>query len=277
MKSATLIGIVLACAGLLLGAVLEGTPVGSFVNLPAMLIIFGGVLGATLASAGLEEMRKIPALYRRVFNTRPSGPDEDLAVFVGWADVARRDGLLSLEDAMDDTDDPFKRKGLQLVIDGNDPELVREILEGEIESMRARHKLGQDTFRNAAGYAPTMGIIGTVMGLISVLQQLDSPQALGPAISVAFVATLLGVGAANVVFLPVAQRLKQLSDDEVESRYLAIEGLLAVQAGDNPRLVGERLLSFVPPARREAAREGLQPRRLQAVGTPADEAEREAA
>src|SRR3712207_883817 len=240
MKAASLVGIVIATVALLAGATFEGTPLSSLINLSAIVIIFGGLLGATMAASGLAELKKVPVLYRKVFTARPPDSAGQLVLFVRWADLARREGLLALEERIEDTDDEFTRKGIQLVVDGVDPQFTREILEGEIESMQARHKVGQETFRNAAGYAPTMGIIGTVMGLVAVLQNLDSPEVLGPAISTAFVATLLGVGAANVVLLPVAQRLKQLTDAEVELRYLSIEGILAIQAGENPRIVAER-------------------------------------
>jgi chemotaxis protein MotA len=253
MKAATAIGIVIAIVGLLAGASMEGTPLGSLFNIPAILIVFGGLIGVCLASSGLEGMKLIPTLYKKVFAGERPDLGAQVHMLVGYAERARRDGLLALEAEIEHVQDEFTRKGLQLVVDGADPELVREILEAEIEGMQARHKAGADVFKNAGGFAPTMGIIGTVMGLISVLQKLDQPETLGPAISGAFIATLLGVGVANVVFLPVALRLRSLSESEVEERELVLEGVLAVQAGDNPRVVGEKLMSFVPPAQRNQA------------------------
>ena len=250
MKAATGIGIAVACAGLLLGAQMEGTPLGSILNVPAMLIIFGGVAGATMASVGMEGMKLIPVLYKKVLNTEPLEMRSQVDDLVGYAERARRDGLLALEEELDQVEDPYTRKGLQLVVDGTPPDLVREILEAEVHGMRARHKSGVKVFDNAGGYAPTMGVLGTVMGLISALQKLDQPETLGPAISGAFIATLLGVGAANIVFLPVANRLKLLSEEEVQSRILVLEGILAIQSGDNPRVIEEKLISFVPPPQR---------------------------
>ena len=251
MKAATAIGIVIACAGLLLGASMEGTPLGSLFNIPAILIIMGGLLGVSIASVGFEEMKKVPLLYKKAFNAEKPDLRAQVEDLVSYAERARRDGLLALEEELDGIDDRYTRKGLQLVVDGTDPELVAEILDAEIDGMKTRHKAGVKTFESAAGYAPTMGILGTVMGLISVLQKLDQPETLGPAISGAFIATLLGVGAANLVLMPVAMRLKQISDAEVEARNLVLEGILAVQSGDNPRVVQEKLMSFVPPADRE--------------------------
>jgi chemotaxis protein MotA len=142
---------------------------------------------------------------------------------------------------------------MQLTVDGTDPDLVREVLEVEIESMEARHRVGQKLFKDAGGYAPTIGVLGTVMGLLHVMQLLQTPELLGPAIAGAFMATLYGVGSANVIFMPTAGRLATLTQSEVLNRTLVIEGILAIQAGENPRVVSERLLGFLPPADREAA------------------------
>jgi chemotaxis protein MotA len=275
MKAATGIGIGIACAGLALGAQMEGTPLGSLFNVPAMLIIFGGVLGVTMASVGMDGMKLIPTLYKKVFNAEKPDLRQGVTDMVGHAERARRDGLLALEEDLEDIDDAYTRKGLQLVVDGTPPELVREILEAEVDGMRGRHTQGAKVFEAAGGFAPTMGIIGTVMGLISVLQKLDQPETLGPAISGAFIATLLGVGIANVVFLPVALRLKQLSEAEVEARYLVLEGILAIQSGDNPRVVEEKLISYVPPAEREVASE--EPEDGPTLRAVDDDAERVAA
>ncbi len=251
MKAATAIGIVIALLGLLGGGAMEGTPLGSLFNVPATLIVIGGLLGVSIASFGMEGMKAVPGLYKKAMNVERPDLAAEVQRLVGDAERARREGLLALEPELAEIDDPFVKKGLQLVVDGTDPELVREILEAEIEGMSARHKAGQSIFKDAGAFAPTMGIIGTVMGLISVLQKLDQPETLGPAISGAFIATLFGVGAANVIFLPVALRLKGLSEAEQEARILVLEGILSIQAGDNPRVVAEKLVAFVPPAQRE--------------------------
>ena len=154
-------------------------------------------------------------------------------------------------------EDPYTKKGLQLVVDGTDPDLVADILESENDAMRKRHAAASQPFDKAGGYAPTMGIIGTVFGLIHVLGNLDKPETLGPSISAAFIATLLGVASANVIYLPISARCKQLSQDELHMRSLIVEGILSIQAGDNPRVVQEKLITFVPPSQRPA--EGEQP------------------
>jgi chemotaxis protein MotA len=251
MKAATGIGIAIACIGLLVGASMEGTPLGSLFNVPAMIIIFGGLAGASLASVGMDGMKLVPTLYKKVMSAERPDMRGQVSDLVGYAERARRDGLLALEEELDEVEDVYTRKGLQLVVDGTPPDLVRDILEAEVHGMRGRHKAGIKVFEVAGGFAPTMGVLGTVMGLISALQKLDQPETLGPAISGAFIATLLGVGAANVVLLPVAVRLKQLSEAEVQTRVLVLEGILAIQSGDNPRVIEEKLISYVPPHERD--------------------------
>ena len=222
----------------------------SFFNVPAAIIVFVGTFGATLAGSTMEHMKAIPQLYKKAMS--PDKPDlsAQLETLVGFAERARREGLLALDDEVAELDDEFTKKGLQLVVDGTDPELVREILENEIDGMAARHHHAVTPFEKAGGLAPTLGIIGTVMGLVHVLQNLSQPATLGPAISGAFIATLYGVASANIVFLPIANKLKLLSAEEQELRTMTLEGILAIQAGDNPRVVADKLLSFIPPAER---------------------------
>jgi chemotaxis protein MotA len=256
MKPATAIGIVVATLGILMAGIMGGTSPAAFMDIPALLIIIGGTGGVTLASCGIEGMKKIPALYKIAFGPPEIDLNGRVQQLVGFAEQARREGLLALDGQTAEIEDEFTRKGLQLVVDGSDPELVREVLEAEIDGMMARHHEGAAPFEKAGGFAPTMGIIGTVMGLVHVLQNLSAPATLGPAISSSFIATLMGVGSANVIYLPIANRLKALSKAEVELRTLTLEGILSVQAGDNPRVVAEKLGSFVPPAERGSDDEG---------------------
>jgi chemotaxis protein MotA len=250
MKAATGIGIAVAAVGILMSAMMEGTSPAAFMNPSGLLLIFAGTGGVTLASVGMEGMKKIPALYKLVIGPPELDMNARVQQLVGYAEQARREGLLALDAVTGEIEDDFTRKGLQLVVDGSDPELVREVLEAEIDGMMARHHEGALPFEKAGGFAPTIGIIGTVMGLVHVLQNLSAPATLGPSISAAFIATLFGVASANVIYLPVANRLKILSKAEVELRTLTLEGILSVQAGDNPRVVADKLGSFVPPAER---------------------------
>jgi chemotaxis protein MotA len=253
MKASTPIGIVVCIVGILAGASMEGTPLGGLLNIPALLVIFGGIAGVSIATSGMEYMKKIPTYFK--FAMSPMFPDlpATVAQIVAYAEKARKEGLLALEPEIANIEDAFTKKGMQLVVDGTDPELVREVLEVEIETMEARHRAGQKLFKDAGGYAPTIGVLGTVMGLLHVMQLLDQPAELGPAIAGAFMATLYGVGSANVIFLPVAGRMAALTAAEVAMRTVVVEGILAIQAGENPRVVSEKLLGFVPPDERELA------------------------
>jgi chemotaxis protein MotA len=259
MKAATGIGIAVAAVGILLSAMMDGTSPAAFMNMPALIIIIAGTGGATMASVGMDGMKKIPALYKRVISAEPPDVQGRVTLLVSLAEQARREGLLALDAQIAEIDDEFTKKGLQLVVDGTDPELVRAILEGEIDGMAARHHAGVLPFEKAGGFAPTIGIIGTVMGLVHVLQNLSAPATLGPSISSAFIATLMGVASANVIYLPVANRLKSMSAAEIELRTLTLEGILSVQAGDNPRVVADKLTSFVPPAERAAGDDNVTP------------------
>jgi chemotaxis protein MotA len=252
MKASTAIGIGVAFGSLLMSSMMDGTSPASFINIPALIIILGGTGGVTMASVGMEGMKRVPSLYKMVFSAEPPEMRGQLDRLVALADQARREGLLALDAQLGEIEDTFTRNALQLVVDGTDPEMVHAILEAEVDGMAARHHAGAAPFEKAGGFAPTMGIIGTVLGLVHVLENLAAPSTLGPSISAAFIATLLGVGAANVVFLPIANRLKAISAEEVELRMMTVEGILSIQAGDNPRLVSEKLMSYVPPAQRSS-------------------------
>src|SRR3954467_5269197 len=255
MKASSLIGLGIAMLGLFLGPSMEGSSPMAIINPSAMLIVLCGTLGATIIGANFEAIKNIPKMFGKVFSAPAPDLNGLVKELVGYAESARRDGLLALDEQTGSIEDPFTRKGLQLVVDGTDPDLVADILEAENSAMKKRHATGRQPFEKAGGYAPTMGIIGTVFGLVHVLAHLDAPETLGPSISSAFIATLIGVASANVVFLPAGARLKQLSQEEVHARHLVIEGILAIQAGDNPRVVQEKLITFVPPAQRNAEAE----------------------
>jgi chemotaxis protein MotA len=253
VKAISAIGIGVAIGGLLMGAMMDGTQIPAFINIPAMLVVFGGTLGVTMAGTSMAQVKLIPKLYKLAFSPPEHSIRQRVALLVKFAEMARREGLLALDDELQNVEDDFTRKGMQLVVDGTDPELVSEILEIELEAMAARHAKGAQPFEKAGGFAPTLGITGTVMGLVHVLENLARPATLGPAISSAFIATLYGVGSANVIFLPVANKLKYLSSLEQELGYMTLEGILAIQAGDNPRVVESKLLSYVAPEERAAA------------------------
>jgi chemotaxis protein MotA len=252
MKAITAIGIIFAIVAMLVSATMEGTAIPAFFVIPAYIIVLAGTAGATMAGTTMDQFKKIPSLYKIAFSPPEMHAAGRVKLLVGFAERARREGLLALEDEIGELDDTFAKKGLQLVVDGTDPDLVREILENEIDGMTTRHHAGAAVFEKAAGYGPTMGVLGTVMSLVHVLENLSNPAILGPAISGAFIATLIGVGSANVIYFPVATKLKSISEEEAELRTLTVEGILAIQAGDNPRVVEDKLMAFVPPEERSA-------------------------
>ena len=250
MKAATAIGIVAAMGLILVAGIMEGVSPPALINIPAGIIVFGGTSGAVFASVGMKRFMLIPTMYIKAFTSEVADLGARVSTLVGFAERARKDGLLALEEDIDNIDDPFLKKGMQLVVDGTDPDLLYEILETEVEAMAARHKDAYTVFEKGAGLAPTIGVLGTVVSLIHVLGNLSAPETLGPLIAGAFLATLYGVGAANVVFYPVNYTLVSLSTAEVAERNLVIEGIMSIQAGDNPRVVQEKLLSYLSPAQR---------------------------
>jgi chemotaxis protein MotA len=250
MKAATAIGIGLAAGAIIMAGVMEGVAPTALLNINALILVLGGTAGAIFGGVGMKRFMMIPKLYMKAIMSAPPELGERVKTLVSFAERARKDGLLALEEEIEAIEEPFMRKGMQLVVDGTDPDLLREILDAEIDAMAARHKSGSQVFEKAGGLAPTIGVLGTVVSLVHVLGNLSAPETLGPAISGAFIATLYGVGSANVVYLPVCYSLQMLSQKEVDERSLVLEGILAIQAGDNPRVVQEKLTAYVPPSLR---------------------------
>jgi chemotaxis protein MotA len=247
VKAITAIGIAGAFALLLLSVLMEGGNPMAFLNIPAALIVVGGTAGATIASTRATGVKSMITGAKLAMKGEEIDLPASIESMVALSEKARRDGLLALEDDVEQLGDPFAKKGIQLVVDGADSELVRAILAGEIDGMSARHNHVAKIFATAGGFAPTLGIIGTVMSLVHVLENLDSPSSLGHSISSAFIATLYGVGSANLVFLPISNKLKELSAEELLYREMMLEAILSIQAGDNPRLLREKLETFLKP------------------------------
>jgi chemotaxis protein MotA len=253
MDPATIIGVVVAFIIIFVVQALEGGSAGSILLLPALLLVFGGTIGAAMAGGVLKDTIGLGGALKRAFLAKVPPPNELVDTVVGLAERARREGLLALEDAAKEVTQPFLRRGLTLAIDGTDPDELSEIMHAEVDAKRKADKVGAKIFEAMGGYAPTIGIIGTVMGLVHVLENLDKPETLGHSIAAAFVATLWGVLSSNVLWLPLANRLKRLSEIECDQMELTIEGVLAIQAGSNPRLVAQKLKSLLPPGSEPAA------------------------
>ena len=210
-----------------------------------IILVFGGTFAAAAAGFMKTDVKKIKNVLKTAMGVPEEDPNEEIAKLVSLAELARRDGLLALDKAAEGVQDPFFRRGLEMTADGVDPEEIQEILEGEIIAMKERHKMGAKFFGDMGGFSPTLGIIGTVIGLIHVLANLSNPNVIGPAIGSAFTATLWGVLAANILWLPISNKLKRASELEVHQKRIVLEGLLAIQAGSSPRLIQARLQSFL--------------------------------
>lgn len=253
MDPAPAIGIGLGFVVVVTVNVLEGGNPMSLLLGPPLLLVFGVTILISIAGGTMMDAKAIPGSLKRAFTGKVEPAATMIPSVISLAERARREGLLSLEDSLNELDDPFLVKGVTMAIDGTDPEELRDILEAEVYAKRAEDKQGAKFFAEAGAYAPTIGIIGTVMGLVHVLENLAAPEELGHLIAAAFVATLWGVTSANVIFLPLSSRLKRLSELECARMELAIEGVAAIQSGSNPRIIAQKLSSLLPSSQRTDA------------------------
>lgn len=244
MDKISLIGLVLGIAAVVGGQMLEGGHVGSLVQPTAFVIVIGGTLGAVMLQSPLATFVAGMRMSRWVFAPPVLTSAELIARIVGWSQLARKEGLLALEARIPSAPDAFARKGLQLLVDGAEPERLREVLEVEIGSYEATLKAAARVWEAAGGYAPTVGILGAVMGLIHVMENLSDPSRLGGGIAVAFVATIYGVGSANLIFLPIAKKLLANVARLVTLREMLVDGLVGIASGDNPRIIESRLQGY---------------------------------
>jgi len=267
MDIASLAGLLLALVSLLGAFLLEGGTLGALLVLTAAIIVFGGTIAATVISFTLDDIKRVPYFTKKVFVNKDPDYNGVLETLVTCADKARREGFLSLESQLGGIDNKFLARGLQMVTDGTSPELTKEMLEMEIDTYENREKVGVEMFMTAGGFGPTMGIIGTVMGMINVLSDLSSPDKLGASIAVAFLATLYGIASANILWIPFATKIKIRIKSEVLLMEMILEGVLSIQVGENPRVLREKLNIFLPP---EASKKKAEPGRenVKAFPTP---------
>jgi chemotaxis protein MotA len=249
MDIATIFGLALAIGSIVGGQILEGGHVGSIMQLTAFIIVIGGTIGAICVQNPLPVViRAVGALSLAI-----TGPHIDnkgtIKLILDLANISRKQGLLALEGKLKDINDPFMKKGIQLIVDGTEPKVVHEILEIEVEHHEEQGVIAAKVWEAAGGYAPTIGI-GAVLGLIHVMENLADPSKLGGGIAVAFVATVYGVGAANLFFLPLASKIKLKLKEEAGSRNVIIMGLVGLAQGENPRLLQEKLEGVLPPSER---------------------------
>ncbi len=252
MDIATILGVISAF-GLVFIAIVMGGGVHIFINIPALMIVVGGTLGATMISYPLRDVFGVFSVVRKALFTTNISPSEITKTFVDFSKKSRKEGILALESNIKDVSNEFLRKGIELSIDGLEPQEISDVLETEVDFIRSRHQLGAEVFTTMGTFSPALGMIGTLIGLVQMLQRLDDPGAIGPAMAVALLTTFYGSIMANIMCLPIAGKLRTRSKEEVLVKEMTIQGILCISNGDNPRILEQKLLAFIPPNQRESS------------------------
>lgn len=245
MDLISIIGTILAFAVLIVGAILKGTDVSALWNPAAFTIVFGGTIAAIMLHTQGRLLKQAMGMLIMVYKPPLLQPANLISRVVGWSEISRRQGLLGLEPQIESESDPFIRKGLQMLVDGNEPEAIRSVLEVELETREHADLNAAKVYENAGIYSPTMGIIGAVLGLMAVMRDLTDPNKLGHGIAAAFVATIYGISLANLLLLPIGSRLKALINKQTQVREIVIEGLVSIAQGDNPRQIESKLQGYL--------------------------------
>ncbi|MCF7802847.1 MAG: flagellar motor protein [Candidatus Marinimicrobia bacterium] len=249
MDFATLIGVV-AGVTLVFFSIFNGGGGSTFLEINSLLIVLGGTLSATFINFKIKDVLGVFTVVKNAFANQEVVYHQILEEMVNLSMIARREGILAIENAAEDLDDEFMKRGLLLSVDGLEPEMIRNIMESEVNSLEERHGRGQQIMKSMGTYAPAFGMIGTLIGLIKMLQTLDDPTQIGAGMAVALVTTFYGALLANLLFLPIAGKLETLSEAEVGQREMIIEGILSIQSGENPRVIEQKLNTYIPPKMR---------------------------
>ena len=249
MDIATIVGFIAAVTCLMVGI---GSNLASMIDPPSMIIVVGGTLSATLIANPLQEVIGLIGVIKCALLTNVPVPTELIERIVGFAETARREGILALEQAIEEGDDPFLSTGVRLAVDGTEPDLIMDILETELQFVQERHEQGQTIIANTA---PAFGMIGTLIGLVIMLKNMDDPAAIGPGMAIALLTTMYGAILANIIFGPISAKLKVYSSKEVLAKRMIIEGIMSIQSGDNPRIVEHKLSVFLSPKSRPSTEE----------------------
>ncbi len=250
MDIATIVGI-LSATGLVLGAIFMGSGLNVFINIPSLCIVVGGTIGVTLIAYPLKDFLSVIKVVQKALFTKNISATELISKFTSFANKTRKEGILALESEIKEVKDEFLKKGVQLSIDGLEPQQIQNILDTEIDFVRDRHKLGADIFTSMGTFAPAMGMIGTLIGLVQMLQSMNDPSTIGPAMAVALLTTFYGSLMANICCMPIAGKLKTRSKEEMLIKEMAIQGIISLSNGDNPRILEQKLLAFLPPAKKK--------------------------
>ncbi|QDT17632.1 motility protein A [Alienimonas californiensis] len=254
MDIATAVGLLLGAALLLISVLIApGSSLAAFVDVPSGLVVVGGAIAACGIAYPFGALLRTPSVTMKLFFPKAPELKATIAQLVSFAEVARRDGILALENKLDEVQDPFVKMGVQMAVDGTDGELIEAVMRGEIEAVAARHKVGKGLMETLGRYAPAFGMIGTLMGLIIMLGNMDDPEAIGPGMAVALITTLYGAIMSNLFCLPFADKLGYYSKREMEVREAVVRGILSIQEGDNPRVLEQKLSTMLPQADRTLA------------------------
>ena len=251
MDIATIIGLV-ASFGLMLMAILQGGSLSIFIDVPSMLIVFGGTAGVALVNFPLGEVLGAINIAKKAFLFKEVNTNDLLAQLMEFANKARKEGILSLQGAIDSIDDDFLVKALQMAVDGQEPEDLKAMLNTEIDYIAQRHSLGVSIFESLGAISPAMGMVGTLIGLVQMLQNMSDPASIGPAMAVALLTTFYGAVLANIIFLPIAGKLKTRSKTEILQKTIIVEGMGSILSGENPRVMEQKLHAFIAPKLRES-------------------------
>lgn len=251
MDRTSLIGLLFGIIAVGVGMVMKGVSVAVLFNPAAILIIFLGTAAAVLIAFPTDEIKRIPSLLKIIFqDSKTTEPQDLIKLFSEWALIARQEGLLSLEAKLDDIDDTFLKNGMLLAIDGQSAEYINDVLSEEVDAMEERHQVGVSIFTQAGTYAPTLGVLGAVVGLIAALGNLEDTEVLGAAIAAAFVATLFGIFTGYILWHPFANKLRRKSKRESQLKYMIVEGVISILEGEAPRVIEQKLLAYLPSEER---------------------------
>ena len=246
MDLATIIGIFSGIGLILTTIYLQGS-LSSFIEVGSIFVVVGGTVAATLINYPFREILSVVEVVKNAFTATDQNPKDAIKTITEFAELARREGILALESKIQDVDEPFLKQALQLAIDGTEPDLMRSILGTELSYLQQRHDLGQGIFKSMGTYAPAFGMIGTLIGLVIMLANMEDPSTIGPAMAIALITTFYGAVLANLIFLPISGKLKERSKQEVLIKELIMEGVFSLQSGENPRIIEKKLVSFIPP------------------------------
>ena len=255
MDFGVLVGIPLGLTFIIAGIVVSGYSLGTYWDITSVLITIGGSFSAIMVSTPMNRLRKIWIIFNIALKQQKSNVEEVIPRLVTFSEKSRREGLLSLEDDIESLDDEFFRQGIQLVVDGTDPDVIKNVLINEMNQISARHLGGMNIFDHWGKLAPAFGMIGTLFGLVGMLQSLGDQSGIGAGMAAALITTFYGAILANLIFIPVKSKLEDRDAEEVLSKEIIIEGILSIQTGDNPRIVEQKLLAFLEPAKRGKIRQ----------------------